>query len=97
MPRIGLSSTDGFRSVTARVGFEANRLIPEFLRDAILSLYIEGFVSNESASASGAAAQETNSQVSGGCLIELRHPHSLVTRGRFEPRSGWSLDITWQR
>lgn len=98
VPRIGVSTGGGFDAVTARVGFEANKLIPKFLRAIVLSLYIEGFVSNdEDESTDRAEVQERGSQVSGGFLVELRHPRSLVTRGRFAPRSGWSLDITWQR
>ncbi len=97
VPRIGVSTGGGFDSVSARVGFEANRLIPKFLRNIVLGLYIEGFVSSAGTNENRAAVQETNSQASGGFLIELRHPRSLVTRGRFAPRSGWSLDVLWQR
>ena len=79
------------------MGFEANRLIPKFLRNIVLGLYIEGFVSSAGSEENRAAVQETNSQASGGFLIELRHPRSLVTRGRFAPRNGWSLDVLWQR
>jgi len=97
VPRIGVSTGGGFDSVSARVGFEANRLIPKFLRDIVLGLYIEGFVSSAGSNENRAAVQETNAQASGGFLIELRHPRSLVTRGRFAPRNGWSLDVVWQR
>lgn len=99
VPRIGVSTGGGFDEVTARVGFEANRLIPEFLRGIVLSLYIEGFVggTGSDGQTTHEGVQETSSRVEGGFLVELRHPRSLVTRGRVAPRSGFSLDVTWQR
>ncbi|MBC7173688.1 MAG: translocation/assembly module TamB domain-containing protein, partial [Polyangiaceae bacterium] len=98
VPRISVSAGEDIEDVTVRAGFQANRLIPEIFRGFVKSLYIEGYVGSESGDGDTARAQGSSSstRATGGFLIELRHPRSLVSRGRYEPPASWSLDMTWQ-
>ncbi len=98
MPQISVTTGEDVEDVTVRAGFQANRLIPEALRRIVKSLYIEGYVGSESVTdeTGTRGAQSSSTRATGGFLIEMRHPRSFVTRGRYEPPASWSLDMTWQ-
>jgi translocation and assembly module TamB len=96
VPQISVTTGEHLEEVTVRAGFQANQLIPHALRKFITSLYIEGFVGTQ-ADQNAVEASPTATRATGGFLIELRHPHRVVTRGRYQPPASWSLDVIWQR
>jgi hypothetical protein len=74
-----------------RAGFELDTLIPDFLRDVVTGVYVEGILSSEKLDEQG-----TQRDVQPGVLIELHFPHNLVTSGRYGPSTTWTVDIGWQ-
>jgi hypothetical protein len=82
-----------------RVGFEADRLIPLFMRSFVRGAYVEGIVagasSNDGASAGNTGA-EANTASGSGVLLELSLPKSLVWAGQYGPGDAWSVDLDWR-
>jgi hypothetical protein len=74
-----------------RAGFELDTLIPDFLRDVVTGVYVEGILSSEKQDEQG-----TQRDVQPGVLIELHFPYNLVTSGRYGPDTTWTIDIGWQ-
>ncbi|HVZ37059.1 MAG TPA: translocation/assembly module TamB domain-containing protein, partial [Polyangiaceae bacterium] len=74
-----------------RAGFELDTLIPDFLRDVVTGVYVEGILSSEKLDEQG-----TQREVQPGVLIELHFPYHLVTSGRYGPDATWTVDIGWQ-
>jgi len=74
-----------------RAGFELDTLIPDFLRDVVTGVYVEGILSSEKMDEQG-----TQREVQPGVLIELHFPYNLVTSGRYGPDTTWTVDIGWQ-
>jgi hypothetical protein len=74
-----------------RAGFELDTLIPDFLRDVVTGVYVEGILSSEKMDEQG-----TQRDVQPGVLIELHFPHNLVTSGRYGPSTTWTVDLGWQ-
>jgi len=84
-----------------RVGFEADKLIPKFMRGFVRGAYVEGIVSSGSGNNSGgqyaaSAGAETNTATGSGVLLELNLPKSLVWAGQYGPGAAWSVDLDWR-
>lgn len=93
LPVITIESGDAaFRSARIRAGFNANALIPKFLRPVVRGAYVEGIFT---ASEDGNTAN-SNQSLLPGFFIELQFPASLVGAGQFNPPDSWSADVTWQ-
>jgi hypothetical protein len=79
-----------------RIGFDADRLIPDFLDGFVRGAYVEGIIataeSDPQAETSTTAAPETGSAV----LLELLLPSSLVWAGQYGPGNSWSVDLDWR-
>lgn len=88
LPRFAIESRAG-QGTRVRAGIQADDLIPGFLRGAVRSAHVEGFVGS-SEGAEGAAT------TTGGVLLELYFPYHLVTSGAFEQPDNWSVDLTWE-
>jgi translocation and assembly module TamB len=82
-----------------RVGVEADRFIPSFLKGFVHGAYVEGIVaSGDANNGSGAASQgsETNVSSGTGVLLELMLPKSFVWAGQYGPGDAWSVDLDWR-
>jgi hypothetical protein len=90
-PIVTLEPTDQEGTSEVRAGFELDAFIPDFLRDVVTGVYVEGIVSSERQVESGG-----DRDVQGGVLIELHFPYNLVTSGRYGPDTTWSVDLGWQ-
>ncbi len=91
--------TEG-NSVRARVGFQVDRFVPEFLRGVVQGAYVEGQVLTQQGSDNGdTSASSGTSQASGlgtSYLLELQFPYSIVGTGTFAPPTNWSVDVTYE-
>lgn len=80
-----------------RVGVEADRFIPNFMRGFVHGAYVEGIVSSgQNASQDTTAGAETNTASGTGVLLELMLPKSLVWAGQYGPGAAWSVDLDWR-
>lgn len=85
LPVFGIEATDN--SGRVRIGFNADRLIPKFLRGLVLGAYVEGF----------AGAQDQGGvQATGGVLVEFILPRSLVFTTTYEAGNNWSVELRWE-
>ncbi|HKO94657.1 MAG TPA: translocation/assembly module TamB domain-containing protein, partial [Polyangiaceae bacterium] len=75
-----------------RAGFEADSLIPDFMRGVVTGVYLEGILSQDNTTANGSGQRD----VQRGVSIDVHFPHNLVTSGRYGPDTTWSLDFGWQ-
>lgn len=89
-PIVTLSPTDQQGGSELRAGFELDSLIPDFLRDIVTGVYVEGIFSSDATS-----EQYGRRELQPGVLMELFFPYNLVTSGRYGPDSTWSLDFGW--
>jgi translocation and assembly module TamB len=78
-----------------RVGFDANELIPEFMRGVVLDAYIEGFVT-ASAGLIGSSAGMSAGAVGGGVTLEFTLPEGFSLRGTYLPVENGSLDLLFE-
>ena len=90
-PILSVDPADEDRGEQLRAGFELDALIPDFLRDIVTGVYVEGSISSEKQ-----ADQAGDKNVQTGVLIELHFPYNLVSSGRYGPDTTWSLDLGWQ-
>ena len=83
-----------------RVGFDADRLIPSFLRGFVRGAYVEGLLATSSdvtQAQSGYATSATRALPGGGgVLIELMLPADWVWAGQYGPGNTWSIDLNWR-
>ncbi|NJK32241.1 MAG: hypothetical protein HC927_07440 [Deltaproteobacteria bacterium] len=79
--------------VRTSVGFNADAIIPDFLRGVVLGAYVEGFVTT---SAGNAQTSGGRSGVGGGVSVELQFPYDLVGSGTFVPPTSWGVDLVWE-
>jgi hypothetical protein len=83
-----------------RVGFEADKLIPKFMRGFVRGAYVEGIVAAGGTSDNNgggyATGAETNTATGSGVLLELNLPKSLVWAGQYGPGDAWSVDLDWR-
>lgn len=77
-----------------RAGFEFDSLVPEFLRDIVTGVYVEGIVAKESSS--GGSTDQQATQTEAGVLVELYFLHNLFSAGQYGPGPTWSIDFGWQ-
>jgi len=88
VPNISLE-TGGRGSVAARVGFDADWIIPDFLREVVLGAYFEGTVGSDARNASTAGG------VGLGVTLELQFPFNFVGTGSYSIPSNGGLDLLW--
>jgi hypothetical protein len=87
-----------------RVGFEADKLIPKFMRGFVRGAYVEGIVAGENSAAPGNTSDPAHPPTSAtantssgeGVLLELMLPNDLVWAGQYGPGTVWSLDLDWR-
>ncbi|HSC88220.1 MAG TPA: translocation/assembly module TamB domain-containing protein, partial [Polyangiaceae bacterium] len=78
-----------------RAGFELDSLVPQFLRDVITGVYVEGIVARESAN-SRSSTTASQAGVRYGILLEFYYPKNFFSTAQYGPGSTWSLDLGWQ-
>lgn len=88
VPNISLE-TGGRGSVAARVGFDADWIIPDFLRDVVLGAYFEGTVGSDTRTGVGSGG------VGLGVTVELQFPYNFVGSGSYLYPSNGGLDLLW--
>lgn len=94
VPNVAIE-TGGLGSVGVRVGFNADWIIPDFMRDVVLDAYLEGFFGS-------ASTQQQQQQgggsggVGGGASIELQLPFNGVLSGTYVPPTSWGADLVWE-
>jgi translocation and assembly module TamB len=71
----------------ARAGFDASKLIPDFLRPLARGAYVEGIVGNTHESRSGSVGL--------GVRLEVALPRDLLTSLGYGPGPTWATDLTW--
>ncbi len=84
--------SEGLGGTRIRVGWNANDIIPDFLRDIVLGAYIEGFV----IAAGEGAATTGSSGVGGGVSLEFTLPSGFLLRGTYVPVDNGSLDVLFE-
>jgi hypothetical protein len=90
-------------------GFNADGLIPAFMRNVVQHAYVQGGVAtlqdSSGASNSGEAASTANSQTDQTAtqpgletdfLLELSFPYHMVWSGKLRPPQSWGSDLTWE-
>ena len=89
-PTFGLKTED--TNTKFQIGFNVERIIPDFLRQVIQGLYVEGtFTSRESEGGTNASGQALP-----GVLVEAQWPKNWVATFNFDPPSNWAIDVTWE-
>jgi hypothetical protein len=83
--------SEGAGGTRIRVGWNADDIIPDFLRDIVLGAYIEGFVT-----AAGEATQVGPAGVGGGVSLEFTLPEGFLMRGTYVPVDNGSLDVLFE-
>ena len=96
VPNVAIEA-GGTGAVGVRVGFNADWIIPDFLRGVVLDAYLEGFF----ATASSAQQQQTQQSgsaggVGGGASMELQLPFNGVLSGTYVPPTSWGADLVWE-
>jgi hypothetical protein len=98
------SSAQGVRTRVS-AGFNADALIPRFMRRVVQHAYIQGAVATPqegAASSSNATATDTANTnanqpaLDTDFLLELSFPYHLIWSGKFNPQQNWGSDITWE-
>ncbi|MEM9195119.1 MAG: translocation/assembly module TamB domain-containing protein, partial [Myxococcota bacterium] len=78
-----------------RLGFNANAVIPEFLRPIVRGAYVQGLLTTASNDDGG----DSSTELLPGAQIELQFPYNLVGTGRVNYNGsnvGWGVDFTWE-
>jgi hypothetical protein len=86
-----LSIDQGTDDTRIRAGFEADKLIPKFMRGFVRGAYVEGEVSTGESQ-----GQNSTGNAQTGVLLELMLPKDLVWAGKYGPGQTWSLDLDWR-
>lgn len=93
------SGEQGFSSARVRAGFQADSLIPQFMRGVVRGAYVEGIFTasggGTTQSGSGAAPVQT-SGAGVGFILELQFPENFVGAANYTPPNNFGLDFTWQ-
>ncbi len=95
IPVLAIES-QGLGGTRIRAGFNANELIPDFLRDFVTGMYIEGFLSAAADGTNAAGSSSGSGGVGGGVNVELTLPESFILRGSYVPVDNGSLDVLWE-
>jgi TamB, inner membrane protein subunit of TAM complex len=90
-----LSIDQSTQDTRVRAGFEADKLIPDFMRGFVRGAYVEGIVSTgDNTNSKGGENTSGNAQT--GVLLELQLPSDLVWAGKYGPGQTWSVDLDWR-
>ncbi|HKP63303.1 MAG TPA: translocation/assembly module TamB domain-containing protein [Polyangiales bacterium] len=89
-----LSVEQSTESTRVRAGFEADRLIPDFMKGFVKGAYVEGVVSTGDETQRGGDSGGGGAQT--GVLLELMLPKDLVWAGKYGPGQTWSIDLDWR-
>jgi hypothetical protein len=81
-----------------RVGFDADRLIPDFLSGFVRGAYVEVAVATERDDPSVVARENASRPMpgGGGVLVELLLPAQLVWVAQYGPGNTWSVDLRYR-
>lgn len=71
----------------ARAGFDASRLIPDFMQGFARGMYVEGVV--------GSRTDTASRGVGVGVRVELSLPRDFMTSMGYGPGTVWSTDVYW--
>ncbi|HEX4351303.1 MAG TPA: translocation/assembly module TamB domain-containing protein, partial [Polyangiales bacterium] len=99
IPMLSVEQGDQTR---VRVGFEADRLVPKFMRGFVRGAYVEGIVASGDSSNGRSTDSATpvsataNTASGGGVLLELLLPKDFVWAGQYGPGVVWSVDLDWR-
>lgn len=92
-------------------GFNADGLIPKFMRNVVQHAYVQGAVatpqnsSSQSGGEQSSGGQSTNNQTNQSAtqtgldtdfLLELSFPYNLIWSGKLQQPLSWGSDITWE-
>lgn len=91
VPMIAIETGQNPGDARIRAGFDANALIPDFLRGIVLSAYVEGFVVTSRGTQGGGSGG-----VGGGVTVEFQLPHDFVLSGTYVPPANGGLDLLWE-
>ncbi len=94
VPNVAIE-TGGLGSVGVRVGFNADWIIPDFLREVVLDAYLEGFFGSTSTQQQQQLGGGSGG-VGGGASIELQLPFNGVLSGTYVPPTSWGADLVWE-
>ncbi len=94
VPNVAIEA-GGTGAVGVRVGFNADWIIPDFLRDIVLDAYLEGFFGSTT-TAQQQQQGGSSSGVGGGASLELQLPFNGVLSGAYVPPSSWGADLVWE-
>lgn len=90
-PLIAIETGANLGDTRIRAGFNADAIIPDFMREVVLGAYVEGFVTT-----SGGAQGGGSGGVGGGVSVELQFPYDLVGSGTYVPPTSWGIDLVWE-
>ncbi len=93
IPVLAIES-EGLAGTRVRVGFNAEDLIPDFLRDFVTGAYVEGFVTANAGQSSGQTAGPGG--IGGGVTVEFTLPDGFLVRGTYVPVNNGSLDVLYE-
>jgi autotransporter translocation and assembly factor TamB len=79
-----------------RIGFDADRLIPDFLDEFVRGAYVEGIVSTDGNSQPVRPGAGGTTEAGSAVLLELTLPSDLVWAGQYGPGNMWSVDLDWR-
>ena len=86
----------GFGGTRIRAGFNADDLIPDFLRGIILGMYVEGQFSAEAEGTNAAGSSSGSGGVGLGVSVELSFPDDLLMRGTWVQPDNGGLDLLYE-
>lgn len=92
IPVLAIES-EGIGGTRIRLGWNADELIPDFLRRFVTGAYIEGFFT-AAGDTFGATANPTG--VGGGVSLEFTLPYGLLLRGTYVPVDNGSIDLLFE-
>lgn len=94
VPNVAIE-TGGLGSVGVRVGFNADWIIPDFMREVVLDAYLEGFFGSTTTQQQQQVGGGSGG-VGGGASIELQLPLNGVLSGTYVPPTSWGADLVWE-
>jgi hypothetical protein len=94
IPMLAIES-EGVTGTRVRIGFQADDLIPDVLREVVTGMYIEGFVSGGQ-DTNAAGTSSGSGGVGGGVTIELTFPRNFLFRGTWVPVDNGSADLLYE-
>ncbi len=97
LPVIVIEQGDSALSYRMRAGWQADSIIPKFLRGAVRGAYVEGyFTTQDPNQPSSAGSGSTSRAGDNGVLLELSFPYNIVNTWNYSPPSSWGVDVTWE-